>query len=118
VQEATEAAGALTGVHRDAWFQQREAEEYFIQLMAVSDETALRDFILARQPFPADPGYFRAYSQGREWYVLVLGPYPNRRQAQTALQALPSTLRRYQPWPRSLASIQAAMNAYAEHTQR
>lgn len=118
VKEATEATGALPEVHRDAWFQQRNAEEYFIQLMAVGDETALRDFILARQAFPAEPGYFRAYSQGREWYVLVLGPYPDRRSAQAALQALPPALRRYQPWPRSLASIQAAMNAYTEHTQR
>ncbi len=45
--------------------------------------------------------------QGRRWYILALGPYPDRRRAQAALDALPDAFHADKPWVRSVGQLRA-----------
>jgi len=99
---------AQTASREAEWLRQRQPDEYVVQLVAASRQQALQDFI-ARHRFPGTPLSFRTYSKGKTWYVLVLGPYQNRRQARAALAKLPAELQRYEPWARSVESLQAAV---------
>ena len=42
--------------------------------------------------------------------LFVLGPYPDRKAAQTALEQLPASLRKNKPWIKSYDSIQKDLN--------
>jgi DamX protein len=49
---------------------------------------------------------YRTGRDGKDWYVVVAGSYGSRDAAQRAIQNLPPELKRSNPWPRSLASVQ------------
>jgi DamX protein len=55
----------------------------------------------------------RTQSHGKPWFVALTGPYPTKIDAQAAALKLPELLRKQQPWPRSLASLQADIHASA-----
>jgi len=74
-----------------------------IQLLVASEEDKLQSYI-ASQRFPVPPAYYRRGDRGT--YVLVLGPYPDQREARRAIDRLPGSLRRNQPWVRSMAAVQ------------
>lgn len=77
-------------------------QDYSIQLAASKELQDLRD--LSQQW--GLPGNLvriirvRGAGKGdqREWYTLQLGSYRSSREAQTALEALPDTLRTFEPW--------------------
>ena len=54
-------------------------------------------------------GYFETEHEGRPWFVVTQGAYANRTQAQQAVARLPEALRKQQPWPRSMGSIQQSL---------
>ena len=93
----------LAEVRREDWFRQQPPGNYVIQLLVASEEDKLQSYI-ANQRFPAPPAYYRRGDRGT--YVLVLGPYPDQREARRAINRLPGSLRRNQPWVRSMASVQ------------
>lgn len=55
----------------------------------------------------------RTQSHGKTWFVALIGPYPTKVDAQAAALKLPELLRKQQPWPRSLASLQVELRTSA-----
>lgn len=49
--------------------------------------------------------FYRTDREGMDWYVVVMGPYPNKAAAQQKRLSLPPELRTRQPWLKPLSSI-------------
>lgn len=93
------------GSRREALLMDKPPQNYTLQMMGSLDESSVRGFIQA-QSRPADFSYFEGRYQGRPWYVVVYGDYPNREAAIAATQNLPEALRNQRPWVRSFQSVQ------------
>ncbi|WP_254841991.1 SPOR domain-containing protein, partial [Pseudomonas aeruginosa] len=66
---------------------------------------------LGRQFFHCGQGggdfrYFKKTLQGKPFYVVTYGSFPNRAAALAAVKKLPSKVQAGKPWPRTFASIQ------------
>ena len=99
------APGGKPGVRREDWLLSQPPTFYTLQVMAVSDEGALVDYI-GRHALGDDVSYFESRRGATPWYSLLYGLYEDRATALAALDALPQHLRKAGAWPRSLASIQ------------
>jgi DamX protein len=53
--------------------------------------------------------YFHTILNGKAWYVAIYGQYPSANAAQAAIKTLPTGIAQNNPWPRSYASMQAAI---------
>jgi DamX protein len=51
--------------------------------------------------------------RGKPWFIVTTGPYPNKAAAQAAIAKMPEVLRKQQPWPRSVANVQADIRAHS-----
>ena len=78
-----------------------------VQLIALNSETKLRDFMQSTQLDELTGAMIGV--NGRTWYVALLGIYENRDLAEQAAARRPMALQRYEPYIRSVASLQAAM---------
>lgn len=95
-------------IHGKDWFETQNPAEYVIQVIATSTERGLQSF-LTRYDWPAEVSYLQTWSEGRQWHILVLGPYQSRQEAQSMLSSLPEEALRNQPWVRRVGSVQAIM---------
>ena len=79
---------------------------YAVQVVASSSMEQLTEFANAHQI--SDQWVAETTVEGRVWYVLMLGVYPTKEEAEQAMQSVMDleTL----PWIRTVASIQASMN--------
>lgn len=103
------ASPASTGAyHQAGWYRQRAASEYALQLLGSRSRQAAVDFIGA-QSGVADLGYFETLHEGKPWFVVTQGAYAGRSQAQQGAAQLPASLRKLNPWPRSIGSIQQSL---------
>ena len=103
------AAFSSSTAYRQAdWYRQRAASEYALQLLGTRSRQAALDFINA-QSGVADLGYFETLHEGQPWFVVTQGRYAGRTQAQQGAGQLPESLRKLQPWPRSMGSIQQSL---------
>lgn len=94
------------GLKDAAWLQAQDPAHYTLQLIASLDPQAVRDF--ARQHgIENESAIFRRLRQGRSWYALAHGIYPDKAAALAARDALPPALQRQSPWIRRLSSVQA-----------
>ncbi|MEJ6655417.1 MAG: AAA family ATPase [Pseudomonas sp.] len=94
--------------HQAGWYRQRAASEYALQLLGSRSRQAAVDFIGA-QSGVADLGYFETLHEGKPWFVVTQGAYAGRSQAQQGAAQLPASLRKLNPWPRSIGSIQQSL---------
>jgi len=87
------------------WLKTRKPGNYTLQLVGARDRASIQKFIrdhrLAR-PYAV----FARDLDGRPWYSLVAGDYPNRDAAVAARARLPAALQTAGVWPRTFASIQ------------
>ncbi len=89
----------------ERWLRQQNPNHLTIQIAASDDLQALREYA-ASLTLNTELTWFRSRRNGRDWYSLVTGQYPNSASAQTALANLPTRVRRNQPWIRNFGSIQ------------
>jgi DamX protein len=96
--------------HDNHWLLAQDASHYTLQLVAgkklatirqyinetLSDETELQQHL----------ALYRSQRQGKPWFGLVLGDYPDKQAAIDARSRLPQALRRATPWVRRLGAIQ------------
>ena len=102
-------SGAATSAyHQDAWYRQRPATEYALQLLGTRSRQAAQDFMKSHSGL-GDLGYFETVHEGKPWFVVTQGAYATRSQAQQGVARLPESLRKQQPWPRSMGSIQQSL---------
>lgn len=98
-----------TGLLDATWLREQPAGRYTIQVLGLSELQALRNY--ARdQALQGDVAWFRTQRNGADWYVLVVGSYPDADAARAAIATLPAEVRRNQPWVRTFGSIQQAMS--------
>lgn len=81
------------------------SQYYTLQLMGGRDQTHAHDFIKDNEI--ADKAYvYRKQVDGDHWYVVLLGEYPTKEEAQEAAKKLPQTLSEQKPRIRSMQSVQ------------
>mgnify|MGYP001162716066 FL=1 len=80
-----------------------------VQLIALNSQQELREFMHSTQLDELSGAMIKV--KNRTWYVALLGVYENRESAERAAAERPSVLQRYEPYIRSVASLQAAMSA-------
>jgi DamX protein len=90
------------------WLREQPAGHFTIQILALSDLQSLRRYG-REQGLDMDLAWFRTVRDGRDWYVLVAGSYPDAETARVAIAGLPEPVRSNKPWVRSFGSIQEAM---------
>ena len=80
-----------------------------MQLIALKSQKELREFVRSTQLDELTGAMIKV--KDRIWYVALLGVYEDREGAERAAAGRPLVLRRYEPFIRSVASLQAAMSA-------
>ncbi len=92
----------------EKWILTQRPEAYTLQLVGVQDAAAARGFI-SRHRLTGQVTYFRTIRAGQPWFSVIYGVYPDRSAAIKGRDQLPPSLRKSEPWPRTYASIQAAI---------
>jgi septal ring-binding cell division protein DamX/type II secretory pathway predicted ATPase ExeA len=87
-----------------AWLRTQTPTDYVLQLFGVHDRNAADDFI-TRHALEHQTAVYESVFEGKPWYVVLFGHYPDRGAAQTAIDELPSELRKLKPWARPLHSV-------------
>ena len=82
-------------------------EFWAVQVTAVSSKDALEAYAIKHNLKGMSAA--RVGVDERLFFVLLLGIYETRANAESAVQQLPSTFSGMQPWVRSLASLKRAM---------
>ena len=99
---------SASAYHEDAWYRQRPATEYTLQLLGTRSREAALEFI-RKQSGLADLGYFETLHENKPWFVVTQGAYAGRSQAQQGISRLPEPLQKQNPWPRSMGSVQQSL---------
>jgi DamX protein len=81
---------------------------FVLQIMGSDDAARVRSFAARSR---ASLRLYRKLHNGREWYALVYGDYPDRASAERAVAALPRELSGMRPWVRRLDAIQGEIRA-------
>lgn len=97
-------------VKGDSWVAAQEAQRYTLQLIGSSDRDAVIRYIHDRNISP-DAAYYTTAREGRPWYVVVYGNYPDRAAAQAALLNLPPNVHVTSPWIRQFGDIKSHLSA-------
>jgi len=82
------------------------ADYFAVQVVASGSMEQLNDFASMHQL--SDQWVAETNVDGRVWYVLMLGVYPSKSEAEQAMEGVMDL--ETQPWVRSVGSIQAVMN--------
>lgn len=91
-------------VKDEVWLLKQPGEYFTIQIIGSFDMSRIQKFRDSYQL--SQLAIFKGKYQNRDWFVLVIGMYPNREQAQKALDALPNELKQEtQPWIRGVYTI-------------
>lgn len=101
-------------VQRETWLMAQKSSGYTIQLIGVRSEQSLLEFI-GQQNLPEKQpmAYYRTVYRGNSWYPLLYGVYPTAQQARKAIESLPETIRKMNPWIRRLSAIQKAIRKHS-----
>ena len=87
---------------------QQPGSYYAVQLIALQEESGIVSY--AKLNGLAAPLYAKTISHGSEWYVLLLGIYPDRDKAAAAKEEWQRTRTlKVNPWIRQLAALQEAI---------
>lgn len=90
---------------RSRWLLGLSPNHYVLQLMGANEETTIKRF-LAQYPSLKKVSYYRTVRQGKPWYVVVQGDYPDHAAAKNAIAGLPAAIRNQTPWVRQVKLIQ------------
>lgn len=79
-----------------------------VQLLGSSSEKEVLAYINANQ-LQGKVAYYRGDNKGKDWYVVLYGLYKTRSEAQAAVSGLPESLKKKNPWVKSMASVQSSI---------
>lgn len=96
---------AVSEIMREDWLRQQNPAHYTLQLVGVQEEAAILAFI-KRHGLKGQLAYFKSQRQGRPWFSLLYGVFPDRKAAIKAKGQLPAPLAQSGVWPRTFASVQ------------
>jgi septal ring-binding cell division protein DamX len=90
------------------WIKSQDSTAWTIQLLAFTEVSKVRDFIVKHQ-LQNEAAVFLDTSSSPELFKLIFGVYANKQQAYNALQSLSQELSEHSPWLRSIASVQVTL---------
>ena len=88
-----------------------QPQNYTLQLLGSYSEASVRSFV-EQNADSNSYAYFETRFQGRPWFVVVYGSFPDRDAATAAIATLPADQRALEPWARSLGGIQEDIRKY------
>jgi DamX protein len=100
-----EPTSVLVEQYDNQWFIEKEQQLVMLQLIAVSDEETLQQFIMNHSL-----NQVRIYQTQRNnapWWVVTIGPYQNIAQSQQAKLQLEARLLALAPFSKTIKTIQA-----------
>jgi len=93
------------GIHRESWLLAQNPSYYTIQLVGLQNEKSINKFVKKYKLFN-QVAYYKTLYHKKDWYPLLYGVYPTRKEASSAMKKLPQELRKFSPWIRTFSSIQ------------
>ena len=102
---ASEKSKKAKGIHRESWLLAQNPSHYTIQLIGLQNEKSIHKFV-KKYKLSNQVAYYKTLYHNKEWYPLLYGIYPNRKEASSAMKKLPQELRKFSPWIRTFSSIQ------------
>ncbi len=103
------APAASFGPQSAQWLRRQPGDHFTLQLLATTSR-AKRDQFVRRQARPERFATFETRRNNAAWYAVTYGNYATRAEATAAAAALPSSVGRVEPWIRTFASVQAALD--------
>lgn len=104
-------------IYQEEWLMNQNPNHYTVQLMGSGREADIIGFV-QRHHLKGKLAYFRGLSQGKDWYSLVSGIYPDFKSANAAAARLSKKLRGSSPWVRRIGNIRILLADLAEVPQR
>lgn len=95
----------VSGPLREDWLLKQRATSYTIQLVGLQDENGIPSF-LRRHPLNGPIAYYRTIRKGGSWFPVLYGVFPDRQEANEALNNLPENLRKSGVWVRTMGTVQ------------
>ncbi len=95
---------------REAWLLSQPPTAYTLQVIGLTDPANMAAYI-KQHGLTEKAAYFETSRNGRPWYPLLYGVYPDRAAAVAARPGLASRLRQKGIWVRSLDSVQKEIRA-------
>jgi DamX protein len=86
------------------WVRERAPGSYTIQILAVENVESIQP-VIDKHHLQGRAFSVRTERQGRAWYPLLLGEFPNRTAAVEAIKQLAPEIQKNGAWARSLASL-------------
>jgi len=93
---------------QSSWLWGQSPTDYTLQLLGARTESSIKKFVLQHK-LQGKAIYFNVKRQGKDWFSLVYGVYPNKGSAIKARNTLSKSLQKAKPWPRNFASIHAEL---------
>lgn len=89
---------------REDWLLAQKADQWVLQVALATTENGARSLLdrIGRDR----SAYYRAQRDGRSVYIVVAGPWSDRKSAVDARPSLPEDLRRLGPFPRQVEHVQ------------
>ncbi|MFV2059451.1 MAG: SPOR domain-containing protein [Gammaproteobacteria bacterium] len=94
---------------QSSWLWGQSPTHYTLQLLGARTESSVKKFVLQHK-LQGKAIYFNVKRQGKDWFALVYGVYPDKGSAIKARSALSKSLQKAKPWPRNFASIHAELS--------
>jgi type II secretory pathway predicted ATPase ExeA len=104
------AGDATREVRREKWLLAQDGSSYTIQIIGVSSEKSLLDFIKRYQLLEKNEiAYYESTFRGKPWFQALYGLYSNGQEARLAANKLPDNIRQAGPWVRKLSDVHKAI---------
>lgn len=92
----------------ERWLRQQTRSHFTVQLAASGNLERLQE-LSGSLPDDLERAWFAVVRDGRPWFSLVAGSYADSASAQASISRLPVRIRANEPWIRTFASIQDAL---------
>ncbi len=98
-------------IRREKWLLAQDGNSYTVQIIGVSNEKSLLDFIRNNELLKQNKiAYYESTFRGKPWFQLLYGLYSDKQAARLAADNLPENIRQAGPWIRSVAAVQRAID--------
>ena len=101
----TETEPAASGLESANWILVQDPGRFTIQMSASPDRPSVAYF-LEVNPLNAPNSIYSYQRNDQTWYALIHGLFPSIAEARAAIEAMPESAKRNQPWIRSVRQIQ------------
>ncbi len=108
-QKAT-SGNAAAKTKGEAWIWTQNPADYTIQLIALSTEAGIKDY-LKKNVIESKSAYFKRVRDGKTLYVLIYGSYADKSSAQQAAKQLSIKINNSQPWIRNFSAVHGMMSS-------